>query len=162
MRRISPFTVAEEMVANASAQNGQGGMTRTSALLGPQAMAAPSPYTDVRAADDAQAYNNSRMMEQNVNQNTFTAMQQAGVDAKRGIQKQQLALDNQEYKANALLTERTGEVLSMMNSPATLAMGNMSPPQMAAFRADIATGKAMAMGINPDLVMNQVNEQRYG
>jgi hypothetical protein len=50
----------------------------------------------------------------------------------------------------------------MMNSPATLAMGNMSPPQMAAFRADIATGKAMAMGVNPDLVMNQVNEQRYG
>ena len=162
MRRISPFTVAEEMVANASAQKGQGGMTRTSAPLGPQAMAAPSPYTDVRSADQAQAYNNSRMMEQNVNQNTFSASQQAGVNAKRSVQKQQLAMDNQEYKANALLTQRTGEVLSMMNSPATLAMGNMSPPQMAAFRADIATGKAMAMGINPDLVMNQVNEQRYG
>jgi len=102
------------------------------------------------------------MMEQNINQNTSTAMQQAGANAKRDVQKQQLALDNQEYKANALFTQRTGEVLSMMNSPATLAMGNMSPPQMAAFRADIATGKAMAMGVNPDLVMNQVNEQRYG
>lgn len=162
MQRISPFTVAEEMLQNASAQRGQGGMTRTSAPLGPQAMAAPSPYTDVRSADQAQAYNNSRMMEQNINANTFTAMQQSGVNAKRDVQKQQLAMDNQEYKANALLTQRTGEVLSMMNSPATLAMGNMSPPQMAAFRADIATGKAMAMGINPDLVMNQVNEQRYG
>ena len=162
MQRISPFTIAEEMLQNASAQRGQGGMTRTSAPLGPQAMASPSPYTDVRAADEAQAYNNNRMMEQNINQNTFTAMQQAGANAKRGVQKQQLALDNQEYKANSLLTQRTGEVLSMMNSPATLAMGNMSPPQMAAFRADIATGKAMAMGVNPDLVMNQVNEQRYG
>ena len=162
MRRISPFTVAEEMVANASAQKGQGGMLRTSAPLGPQAMAAPSPYTDVRAADDAQAYNNSRMMEQNVNQNTFTAMQQAGVDAKRGVQKMQLVADNEEYLENSFLQQRLGEVLSMMNSPATLAMGNMSPPQMAAFRADIATGKAMAMGVNPDLVMNQVNEQRYG
>ena len=158
MRRISPFTIAEEMLQNAD----QAGLTRTSAPLGPQTMAAPSPYTDVRAADDAQAYNNNRMMEQNINQNTSTAMQQAGANAKRDVQKQQLALDNQEYKANALFTQRTGEVLSMMNSPATLAMGNMSPPQMAAFRADIATGKAMAMGVNPDLVMNQVNEQRYG
>ena len=162
MQRISPFTIAEEMVANASAQNGQRGMLRTSAPLGPQAMAAPSPYTDVRAADDAQAYNNSRMMEQNINQNTFTAMQQAGVNGKRGVQKMQLVADNEEYLENSFLQQRLGEVLSMMNSPATLAMGNMSPPQMAAFRADIATGKAMAMGVNPDLVMNQVNEQRYG
>ena len=71
MQRISPFTIAEEMLQNASAQRNQGGMTRTSAPLGPQAMAAPSPYTDVRAADEAQTYNNSRMMEQNRNQNTF-------------------------------------------------------------------------------------------
>ena len=162
MQRISPFTIAEEMLQNASAQQNQRGMTRTSAPLGPQAMAAPSPYTDVRAADDAQAYNNSRMMEQNINQNTFTAMQQAGVDGKRGAQKLQLVDDNKEYLENSFLQQRLGEVLSMMNSPATLAMGNMSPLQMDAFRADIATGKAMAMGVNPDLVMNQVNEQSYG
>ena len=162
MQRISPFTIAEEMLQNASAQRNQGGMTRTSAPLGPQAMAAPSPYTDVRAADEAQTYNNSRMMEQNRNQNTFTAMQQAGVDGKRGVQKLQLVEDNEEYLENSFLQQRLGEVLSMMNSPATLAMGNMSPVQMDAFRADIATGKAMAMGVNPDLVMNQVNEQRYG
>ena len=35
-----------------------------------------------------------------------------------------------------------------MNAPATLAMGNMSPPQMEQFRSDIATGKAMAMGMS--------------
>jgi hypothetical protein len=49
-----------------------------------------------------------------------------------------------------------------MNSPATLAMGNMSPPDAERFRSDIATGKAMTMGINPDLIQNQVGEQRYG
>jgi hypothetical protein len=71
-------------------------------------------------------------------------------------------MDNQEYKANALLEQRKGEILSVMNSPATLAMGNMSPPDAERFRQDIATGKAMTMGINPDLVQNQVGEQRYG
>jgi len=158
MQRLSPFTIAEEMLQNAD----QAGLTRTSAPLGPQTMAAPSPYTDVRAADDAQAYNNNRMMEQNINQNTFTAMQQAGVDGKRSVQKMQLVADNEEYLENSFLQQRLGEVLSMMNAPATLAMGNMPPSEMAAFRTDIATGKAMAMGVNPDLVMNQVNEQRYG
>ena len=37
----------------------------------------------------------------------------------------------------------------------------MSPPQMEQFR-DIATGKAMAMGVNPDLVQNQISTGRYG
>ena len=73
----------------------------------------------------------------------------------------QLVNDNQEYKANQLLEERKSEILSVMQAPATLAMGNMSPPDMAKFRQDIATSKAMAMGVNPDLVQNQVGEQRY-
>ena len=49
-----------------------------------------------------------------------------------------------------------------MNAPATLAMGNMSPPEMDKFRSDIAISKAVAMGVNPDLVRNQISEQRYG
>ena len=73
-----------------------------------------------------------------------------------------LVTDNQEYKANQMLEQRKSEVMSVMNTPATLAMGNMSPPQMEQFRSDIATGKAMAMGINPDLAQNKIAEQRYG
>jgi hypothetical protein len=48
-----------------------------------------------------------------------------------------------------------------MNAPATLAMGNMSPPELAKFRQDIATGKAMGMGVNPDIVQNQMQGQAY-
>ena len=48
-----------------------------------------------------------------------------------------------------MLEERKSEILSVMNAPATLAMGNMSPLIKAEqFRSDIATGKAMAMGVN--------------
>ena len=68
----------------------------------------------------------------------------------------QLVGDNQEYKANQLLEERKSEILSVMNAPATLAMGNMSGAELESFRSDIATGN-----INPDLAQNQVSEQRY-
>ena len=51
--------------------------------------------------------------------------------------------------------------MSVLGSPATLAMVNMSGPDQASFRQDIATGKAMSMGINPDLVQNEVSARRY-
>jgi hypothetical protein len=111
---------------------------------------------------NTQPFNNSRLMEQNIQQNTTAAIPQAGADAIQQERKMQLVGDNQEYKANQLLEERKSEILSVMQAPATLAMGNMSPPDMAKFRQDIATSKAMAMGINPDLIQNQVGEQRYG
>jgi hypothetical protein len=155
MQRISPFSIAEESLRNTS----PGGMSRTSAPLGPN-MYDSGPASKVQ--ENTQDYNNSRMMEQNISQNTTAAMSQAGANAQQGMRKQQLVMNNEEYKANQLLEQRKGEILSVMNSPATLAMGNMSPPQMEQFRSDIATGKAMAMGINPDLVQNQIGEQRYG
>ena len=159
MQRISPFSIAEESLRNSSSQRAQGGMMRTSAPLGPN-MYDSGPASKVQ--ENTQDYNNSRMMEQNISQNTTAAMSQAGANAQQGMRKQQLVMNNEEYKANQLLEQRKGEILSVMNSPATLAMGNMSPPQLEQFRSDIATGKAMAMGVNPDLVQNQIGEQRYG
>ena len=159
MQRMNPFTVAESSLGASSMQRRQGGMTRTSAPLGPN-MFDSGPASKVQ--ENTQDYNNARMMQQNIMQNTESAMTQAGANAVQGVRKQQLVMDNQEYKANALLEQRKGEILSVMNSPATLAMGNMSPPDAERFRSDIATGKAMTMGVNPDLVQNQVGEQRYG
>ena len=40
-----------------------------------------------------------------------------------------LVEDNAEYKANQMLEGVRAEILSVMNAPATLAMGNMSPPE---------------------------------
>lgn len=157
--RVSPFTVAEESLAASSAMRGQGGMQRTSAPMGPN-MFDGGPASKVQV--NTQPYNNARMMEQNIEQNTAAAIPQAASSAVQQGRKMQLVGDNQEYKANQMLEERKSEILSVMNAPATLAMGNMSPPQMEQFRSDIATGKAMAMGINPDLVQNEISTGRYG
>ena len=157
--RVTPFSVAEESLGASSAMRGLGGMERTAAPKGPN-MFDGGPASKVQV--NTQPFNNSRMMEQNIMQNTAAAMPQAASEAVQQGRKMQLVKDNAEYKANALLDQRKSEILSVMNAPATLAMGNMSPPQMEQFRSDIATGKAMAMGVNPDLVQNQIGEQRYG
>ena len=157
--RVSPFTVAEESLGASSAMRGLGGMERTAAPKGPN-MFDGGPASKVQV--NTQPFNNSRLMQQNVQQNTSAAIPQAASEAVQQGRKMQLVNDNQEYKANQLLDQRKSEILSVMNAPATLAMGNMSPPQMEQFRSDIATSKAMAMGVNPDLARNQIAEQRYG
>ena len=157
--RVSPYSVAEESLGASSAMRGLGGMERTAAPKGPN-MFDGGPASKVGV--NTQPFNNARLMQQNIEQNTTAAIPQAASEAVQQGRKMQLVNDNQEYKANALLDQRKSEILSVMNAPATLAMGNMSPPQLEQFRSDIATGKAMAMGVNPDLVQNQVSEQRYG
>ena len=156
--RVSPFTVAEESLGMSSAAQGLGGMERTAAPKGPN-MFDSGAASKVQV--NTQPYNNSRLVEQNIEQNTAAAIPQAASEAIQQTRKMGLVTDNQEYKANQMLEQRKSEVMSVMNTPATLAMGNMSPPQMEQFRSDIATGKAMAMGINPDLAQNRVAEQRY-
>ena len=157
--RVSPYSVAEESLGASSAMRGLGGMERTAAPKGPN-MFDGGPASKV--TENTQPFNNARLMQQNIQQNTSAAIPQAASEAVQQGRKMQLVNDNQEYKANQLLDQRKSEILSVMNAPATLAMGNMSPPQMEQFRSDIATSKAMAMGVNPDLVQNQVSEQRYG
>ena len=41
-------------------------------------------------------------------------------------------------------------------------MGNMSRPEIAVHRANVATMKAMTMGVNPDLVQNKLSQNMYG
>ena len=157
--RGTPFTVAEETLGESSAIRGLQGMERTSAPKGPNMF---DSGASSKVGVNNQPFNNARMTEQNILQNTIPAATQANADAVNQTRKQQLVIDNAEYKANALAEQRKGEVMMVLGSPATLAMGNMSPPEEAAFRQDIATGKAMAMGINPDLVQNAVSARRYG
>ena len=156
--RHSPFTIAEESLGASSAQRGLGGMQRTAAPLGPNAFDG-GPAS--KPSENTQPFNNARLMQQNIQQNTSAAMPQAGADAIQQTRKGTLVEANAEYKAASLLNERKSEILSVMNAPATLAMGNMSPPDMAKFRQDIATSKAMAMGVNPDLVQNNMSGQAY-
>ena len=159
MMRVSPFTVAEESLRLSDAARGIPGMDRTSAPMGPN-MFDSGPASKV--TENTQPYNNARMQQQSIEQNTTTGMLQANANAVQQVRKGNLVNDNAEYKANALMEARKGEILSVMNAPATLAMGNMSPPQMEKFRSDIATSKAMSMGANPDLAQEAIATRRYG
>ena len=154
----TPFTVAEETLGESSAQRGLQGMERTSAPKGPNMF---DSGASSKVGVNNQPFNNARMKQQNIIQNTIPAASQANVDAVNQMRKQQLVVDNANYKSNAFAEEYKGQVMMVLGSPATLAMGNMSPPEEAAFRQDIATGKAMAMGVNPDLVQNEVSARRY-
>ena len=157
--RVTPFSVAEESLGASSAMHGLGGMERTAAPKGPNMFDAGAAS---KVQVNTQPFNNMRLQQQNIEQNTTAAIPQAGAEAIQQGRKMQLVGDNQEYKANQLLEERKSEILTVMNAPATLALGNMNGPDMAKFREDIATGKAMAMGVNPDLAQNRVSEQSYG
>lgn len=147
----SPFTIAEETLGAASAQRGLSGLERTSAPKG------PNMYDGGAASKvqlNTQPYNNQRLQQQNILQNTAAAAPQANSAAVQQVRKQQLVNDNAEYKANAFAEQRKTEVLSVLGAPAIAAMGAMEPADQQAMRQNIATGKAMSMGMNPDLASN--------
>jgi len=154
----SPYTIAEEMLGASSSQRGLAGMERTAAPKGPNMMDGGAAS---KVGVNTQPYNNSRLQEQNNLQNTSSAVPQAEADAIMDVRKQRLVGDNAEYKAAEFAEERKAEVLSVLGSPATQAMASMTPPEASKFRNDIATGKAMAMGANPDLVQNAIGNERY-
>ena len=157
--RPTPFTVAEETLGASSAMRGLGGMERTAAPKGPN-MYDKGAASKVQV--NSQPYNNQRLQEQNQQQNISSALPQAGAEAVQKTRKLQLVDANADYKANVFKEERKEQMMSVMNTPATLALGNMNPPDAAKFRSDIATSKAMAMGVNPDIVQNQMSSQMYG
>ena len=76
--RTSPFTVAEEALGQSSGMRGLGGMERTAAPKGPN-MFDGGPASKV--SENTQPFNNARMMEQNIMQNTGSAVTQAQSDA---------------------------------------------------------------------------------
>jgi len=155
----SPYRVAEEMLGAASAQRGLEGMQRTAAPLGPN-MYDGGPASKVQA--NTQPFNNSRLQEQNIMQNTGSASAQASVDAVNDLRKQQLVNDNAEYKANALREGYKENVLEVMGAPAIAQMGSMTPVEGQAHRYNIATTKASTMGMNPDLMQNAIQGSTNG
>ena len=117
MEKGSPYTIAEETLGAASMQRGMGGMERTAAPKG------PNMYDGGAASKvqlNTQPYNNQRLQQQNILQNTGSAATQANSGAVQQVRKQQLVQDNAEYKACLLYTSpspRDG-LLSRMPSSA--------------------------------------------
>ena len=160
MRNPSSYlTAAEETLGMSSAQRGLGGMQRTAATPGPNAIVETGPGS--RVAVSNQAYNNARLQEQNITQNISSALPQAQADAIMDVRKQQLVADNAQFAADRFAKQRTAEVAAVLGSPAIQQMGMMNDLQLAKVRNDTAVGKAMAMGANPDLVQNAMSSGQY-
>ena len=158
MMRVSPYTVAEESLGMSSAARGLQGMERTSAPKGPNLFDG-GPGSKV--AMNTQPYNNQRLQEQNYQQNMGSAVSQAQAGAVEDSRKQTLVTANSEAKAQQFNEAYKATVLEQMNAPATAALGSQTPQEAKQLRFNVATQKAMAMGVNPDLVANQIESQNF-
>jgi len=159
MRNPSSYlTAAEETLGMSSAQRGLSGMQRTAAVPGPNMF---DSGASSKVAINNQAFNNSRLQEQNMMQNMASALPQAQADAVMDVRKQQLVMDNAQFKADRFAKQRTAEVAAVIGSPAIQQMGMMNNLELAKHRNDIAVGKAQTIGINPALIQNEMSAGMY-
>ena len=144
----SPYNLSEMMLPQSSSMRGLQGMNRTAAPPGPNSYDQGGAS---KAAVNTQPYNNERLAAQNMMIRQGDAVSQAQASAVDSTKKQQLLQDNQEFKAASFANERKSEVMEVMGSPATQYMAQMGDVEGEAFRKNIMTSKAMAVGVNPDL-----------
>ena len=156
----SPYPVAQEMLQMSSAKRGL------------QAMNSPTPpgpnrYDGGGASKpevNTQPFNNERFAEQNIMQNTLSAAPQAASGAMGQVRSQAAAQTDQQSKAQQFAAQRMSEALYANQSGSALMRLNsvMQSPDKAKFLNDIATGKAMAAGLNPDLGQEVAQARQYG
>lgn len=159
-RNLSPYSVAEESLPLSSAARGQQGMQSTSAPLGPNAY---DGGAGSKVKVDPQPYNNGRLELQNVGQNVLSAVPQAEVEAMRQVGAGIDQKSEQEYKAQEFANDRMAQMLYANESGSALMElnGIMQSPNKSKFLNDIATGKTMAMGLNPDLGAAKAQSEQY-
>ena len=141
----SPY--AEEALRLAEIGRGQEGMARTAAPVGPNltdggGMSKPNVNT--------QPYNNSRLMEQNMQQNVTTAIPAQQANALGQVRKGVAEQSDAEYKANEFKNERVAQMLYANDGgSATFRMG---VPEVAnQIQQHAAEQKLMAYGVNPQI-----------
>ena len=138
---------AEEALRLAEIGRGQEGMARTAAPVGPNltdggGMSKPNVNT--------QPYNNSRLMEQNMQQNVTTAIPAQQANALGQVRKGVAEQSDAEYKANEFKNERVAQMLYANDGgSATFRMG---VPEVAnQIQQHAAEQKLMAYGVNPQI-----------
>ena len=149
----NPYSVAEMMLPQSSSMRGLDGMNRTSAPPGPNAYDGGGSS---KPSVNTQPYNNERLAAQNMMVRQEDALPQAQSANVQAFRKQNLVQANDEYKDVTFRERRKAEVMEVLGSPATQYMSQMDDIEHKAVRNSIATGKAMAIGANPDLVQNQM------
>jgi hypothetical protein len=100
---------------------------------------------------------------QEMSRNIESAGPQANVNAARGVNKQTIQQSDAENKAKAFAAQRMSEVLYANDSGTALMRLNseMQSPDRDKFLNDIATGKALAAGLSPDLGAEAAQKARY-
>ena len=155
----SPYSIAQETLGMSSMQRGIGGMN-SPVRPGPNAYdlgGASKPSVNT------QPYNNQRLAEQNTLQNIGSAAPQAAANAMGQVRSQTAAQSDQEAKAQLFAAERMSEALYANQSGNSLMQLNaiMQSPEKAKFMNSIATGKAMAAGMSPDLGGEVATKNQY-
>jgi hypothetical protein len=156
----SPYPVSQELLGRSSAARNLQGMVSP-------VRPGPNMYDHGGASKpsvNTQPYNNERLAEQNMLQNVGTAASQAGVNAAGSVRAQTAARSSAEAKAQTFAAQRMSEALYANQSGSALMRLNavMQSPDKSKFLNDIAVGKAMAQGMNPDLGQEVAQARQYG
>ena len=138
---------AEEALRLAEIGRGQEGMARTAAPVGPNladggGMSKPNVNT--------QPYDNTRLMEQNMQQNITAAVPGQQAQALGQLRKGTAEVADAEYKANEFKNERVAQMLYANDGgSATFQMG--IPEVANQVQQHVAEQKLMAYGVNPQV-----------
>ena len=155
---MNPYTIAEETLGQSSMQRNLPGMV-SKTPPGPNMF---DGGAESKPSVNSQLASNQRLKMQEMSRNIESAGPQANVGAARGVNQQTIDAANAENKAQAFAANRMSEVLyANQSGNALMRMSDMGGPEAEKFRNDIATGKAMAMGLNPDLGAEVANKARY-
>ena len=156
----SPYQISEQMLGAASAGRDLQGMVSpvppgpNAYDLGPASKAAAEP----------QEFNNARLAMQNAGQNLISSSPQQIANATGQVRANSAEDTNAKMKAQQMVSQRMSEALYANESGSALMRLNavMQGPDRAKFVNDIATGRAMAMGMDPSLAANQASAMQYG
>jgi hypothetical protein len=155
----SPYRISEETLGMSSIQRGLPGMV-SKVQPGPNMFDGGAAS---KSAVNTQPSNNERYKLQEVSRNIESAAPQAAADATRRVGSQIDMQSNAENKAKQFAAERMSEVLYANDSGSALMRLNavMQSPEKDRVLQNLATGKAMAAGINPDLGAQSAEASRY-
>ena len=155
---MNPYTVAESTLGQSSMQRGLPGMV-SKTQPGPNMF---DGGASSKPSVNSQIPNNERLKMQEMSRNIETAGPQANVGAARDMGKEVLGQSDAESKAQFFASQRMSEVLYANDSgSALMKLSSMDGVDQAKLRNDVATGKAMAMGLNPDLGAEVAQKARY-
>lgn len=157
---LSPYQFSEETLGQSTMQRGMPGMVSPVAP-------GPNMYDQgaiTKPGVNAQPSNNQRLEMQEMSRNIESARPQAAAGAVQDMRRQNLDQDGAEAKAKQLASSRMAEVLYANDSGTALMRLNstMQSPERSKFLNDLAVGKAMTAGMNPDLGQEVATARRYG